>query len=469
MIFYSIREAARALNLPSHKTIVNYLKRCQKKSYKNRYIFTKIVTGMIKNSDIIKKPRVISIVEHKKPKNKIQNFKPRSTSLIRYVDTEEINQQREKQINLINYLIKLKKADKIRDEKISQDTGYTYMLDSLNYHENYFEEKNISKFLNGQAKIYNKLKDVKQTLEEINVKVGFVSSTDIFNNKHYPIISDLARKLLKRNVKTSDINDLDLAKYYNWIRNILMLNYYTLTNKSLNSINKNLNEYRDPYNSSNKTNQELLNLKAGIILLSSWSEKLLDASIRQHLKRNRPKIITDIYNGYDTEYLPIDWGKNELLSAQLATTAGIKIEVPLPRSYKYEGVNTLTSETYLKDANSIPKSLDNEIISRYIQQSINYNRNILYQKHDDLMIALCNYLINDKSDIIDQYNRTDKGVIFQFKKLPVNKKFLIPQEGEKLEISWNTLIKMINDSKYEELQDYINIIFKGFSFKDKIY
>jgi len=40
-IYNSIREAARALNLPSHKAIVNYIKNNKQKPYKGRYTFTK--------------------------------------------------------------------------------------------------------------------------------------------------------------------------------------------------------------------------------------------------------------------------------------------------------------------------------------------------------------------------------------------------------------------------------------------
>jgi len=38
----SIHEAARALNLPSHKTITNYIKNNQQKLYKGRYTFKKV-------------------------------------------------------------------------------------------------------------------------------------------------------------------------------------------------------------------------------------------------------------------------------------------------------------------------------------------------------------------------------------------------------------------------------------------
>jgi hypothetical protein len=38
----SIHEAARALNLPNHKTIYNYIKNNQQKPYKAKYTFKKI-------------------------------------------------------------------------------------------------------------------------------------------------------------------------------------------------------------------------------------------------------------------------------------------------------------------------------------------------------------------------------------------------------------------------------------------
>jgi hypothetical protein len=40
--YNSIREAARVLNLPSHKTIDNYIKNNQIKAYKGKYIFKKL-------------------------------------------------------------------------------------------------------------------------------------------------------------------------------------------------------------------------------------------------------------------------------------------------------------------------------------------------------------------------------------------------------------------------------------------
>jgi len=326
----------------------------------------------------------------------------------------------------------------------------------LNYHDQYFTEKRIDRFLKGQDKILKNLKNIKELLEAINTNQGFISNTDIFNKKFYPILADIARIILKADYK-EEISDIDKAKYYNWITNLLLLEYYTITNKCINSINKNLTKYPG----SNVQNA-LLDLKANFLVLSSWSVSFLDPSIRQHLKRSRPKIIAGTYVGYDTEYVPKDWGINKLLSAQLAITGDIKIEVPLPIAYKFEGVNTLTSETYLKTEDSIPECLNKEIIFKQIQNNIFTNRLLLYGSHDENMKELCNYLINKKAEIIDQYNRTEKGVIFQFKKLKVIKKYILPSEVENLEISFDTLVKIINESTYEKLTEDINEIIEGF-------
>jgi hypothetical protein len=51
------------------------------------------------------------------------------------------------------------------------------------------------------------------------------------------------------------------------------------------------------------------------------------------------------------------------------------------------------------------------------------------------MQKICNYFIDNHQESLDQYNRSEKGFIFQFKKLPIVKKFILPQEGEELQIS----------------------------------
>jgi len=384
----------------------------------------------------------------------------KNTNLILRRNSREI-------INEIKFLKGLKLEDpksiitpkdilNIIKEKLLNKSNYTNIVEELNYDYTYFEEININKFIIGQTEISNKLKSIKQILENINISQGFITSTDIFDNHFYPLIADIAKKLLKEN-HNQDLSNLEKAKYYNWVTNIVLLNYYTLSNQCLKSINKNLKKYAHSDNENT-----LLNLKAEIMVLSSWSESFLDPSIRQHLKRTRPKIIPEIYVGYDTEYKPEDWGINKLLSAQLSITSGIKIEVPLTRAYTFEGVNTLTSETYLKSEDSLPECMDKELILKIIQNSINYNRLLLFGNHDIIMKELCNYLINEKGSLLDNYNRTEKGIIFQFKKLPIKNKFIKGKEGENLEISWKTLIKIINESSNKELEKNVNKIIDPF-------
>lgn len=330
------------------------------------------------------------------------------------------------------------------------------VLRDLDYGAHYFEEKDINKFIKLQSKIVENLKNIKEILENINVKQGYISSTDIFDKQFYPLIADIAKNILKEDYKKEEISDLDVAKYYKWVSNILLFTYYTIANKCIKSINKNLKK---------SNNLTLTDFLAQFSILASWSERLLDPSIRQHLIRKRIKIIPETYAGYDTEYVPEDWGKNKLLSVQLSISGGIKVEVPLPRAYTIEGVNTLTAETYLKSEDSVPACLDKELLTKIIQNLINTNRLLLFSNNDENMIALCNYLINDKIELIDQYNRTEKGMIFQFKKLTVNNKFIKAKEGENLIISWKTLVKIINESAYKKLGSNIKEIFEEFKLK----
>ncbi|RPA88548.1 hypothetical protein L873DRAFT_1796598 [Choiromyces venosus 120613-1] len=53
---------------------------------------------------------------------------------------------------------------------------------------------------------------------------------------------------------------------------------------------------------------------------------------------------------------------------------------------------------------------------------------------------------------IDNFNRNDKGYIFQFKKTPIINKFILAKEDEELKIKFNTLIKIINDSINDKME-----------------
>jgi len=195
----------------------------------------------------------------------------------------------------------------------------------------------MKNFLYYQNSIIKNLRFVKDQLESINLERGFVDSNDIFDSTFYPIISELAEKLISKNYWNSDNNNLNKAIIYKWLINLILLNYYTVCNQTLSLLNILEND-----------SLVVLDMISRFNVLANWSYSILDASIKQHFKKNNLSITADIYTGFDTEYLAFDFGQNRLLSAQLSICGGLKLEVPLSKDYKFEGVNTLTGELYVK-------------------------------------------------------------------------------------------------------------------------
>ena len=124
---------------------------------------------------------------------------------------------------------------------------------------------------------------------------------------------------------------------------------------------------------SNSNRREVLMIK--LISLKQWTYARLDNSIKQHLTLKKISVSSNIFAGFDTEYVPIDFGKNDLLSAQLSLCGCVKIKVPISRKFIFEGVHTMTSEAYIKNA---PKFDDlNTVISKINGhiKSIRYYKN----------------------------------------------------------------------------------------------
>jgi hypothetical protein len=167
---------------------------------------------------------------------------------------------------------------------------------------------------------------------------------------------------------------------------------------------------------------------------------MLDNSIKQHLFKKNITINSEIITGFDTEYVPIDWRENELLSAQLSFTHMLKITFPIFKNYEFEGVNTLTSETYLK---ALPKFEDVTIIKDFITNKIIENRFYKFGEHDKIMNKIINSFTqntNYKNVVVNNRN-----VIMQLNKSPIQNVFILPIEGEKLQLSFKSLIKLITD------------------------
>ena len=165
---------------------------------------------------------------------------------------------------------------------------------------------------------------------------------------------------------------------------------------------------------------------------------MLDNSIKQHLIRRNLTINSDVVSGFDTEYVALDWNKNQLLSAQLSSSHVLKLTVPVFENYKFEGVNTLTSETYLS---SVPKFERPEVVSRFITENILDARRYMFGEHDKIMNKIINYFYNN--DKVLDVAVTSRSVLFAFDKSVIRNLFILPKPGESLELNFTTLISII--------------------------
>ena len=176
-------------------------------------------------------------------------------------------------------------------------------------------------------------------------------------------------------------------------------------------------------------------------MFCDWCFSLLDNSIKKLLVSRNIRVLGDTYAGFDTEYQCIDFGKNELLSAQLSISAGIKISVPVRKRYIYQGIHTLTNEEYEKSPPKIPnfgdleKYIDERIIENRVYSSGNKDRNL---EEVSKRLACC--------PDVESFRKIDGANIFQFKKVPIVNKFIKNADNEALEISMETLVSLIRSS-----------------------
>jgi len=61
------------------------------------------------------------------------------------------------------------------------------------------------------------------------------------------------------------------------------------------------------------------------------------------------------------------------------------------------------------------------------------------------MELIADFFIRNNNEI-DNFNRNNRGYIFQFKKTAIVNKFIIGKNDEELKLKFNTLVKIINDS-----------------------
>jgi len=303
------------------------------------------------------------------------------------------------------------------------------------YHLSMFLFKDyLYKNLSGFKTILTKLRETKETLTSINLSTGYVISADIFDENYYPIIARVLIDFITKD-EYEKLNNFMKVGIYKWVINIIILNMHTICCKCLYilSVNK-PDEMTDDY-------IKYLEIVSQYKVLRNWCYSMLDNSIKQYLIRKNINVYSDIISGFDTEYVAEDWGKNKLLSAQLSITHVIKISIPLFLNYNFEGVNTLTSETYMK---SEPKFNDPDLILSILTHQILETRKYKYQMQDDLMYRIASYFLNNKEYKNVRVGKKNLTVLLD--KSNIENIFIKPLKGEDLQINFKSLIKIITKS-----------------------
>jgi len=297
-------------------------------------------------------------------------------------------------------------------------------------------DSNLFNNLSGLKTIYSRLQEIKETLQKINLEKGYVLSTNLFDGNIYPIISDVIPIFISLD-EFNNLNNYFKTTCYKWIINIIILNFYTICNKCLKILDSII---------FNTIIQEMkiLEIKSQFKCLSQWSYSMLDNSIKQHLQLRHINISSEIMTGFDTEYLPIDWGINKLLSGQLSFSHILKLSIPIFKQFTFEGINTLTSDNYIKVP---PKFSEVPLLTDFITNKIIENRFYKFQNHDSIMLKIANYFASNEAVL--SVSVTSRNILIQFSKSMIRNLFIIPQHGEELKINFNSLINLITHNCVE--------------------
>jgi len=295
----------------------------------------------------------------------------------------------------------------------------------------------------GFESLLAELKRVQVTLSSLNLSKGYITDTFILGD-NYPIINEIAGDL----IKVSEWYKLDCyakVKVFKSVCNLIMCNCFSLTIKGLKSLEEIVQE--------GLTLEQKLwieDAKSKLRVYKSWSYSLLDNSVKQHFMRKKGLVLGEVYTGFDTEYVPYDWGHNELVSAQVSSCTNIKIRIPLRSKYQFEGVNTTTGETYEIAA---PRFSNEVKYEQTIEEIILSTREILFPGHDAGLANVCNYLIAKRKVYgIENIICDKKGYVFMFDVSEIKNTLILPAAGEKLKLSFDSLNRIINDPIISNLE-----------------
>jgi hypothetical protein len=258
------------------------------------------------------------------------------------------------------------------------------------------------------------------------------------NPSVYPLVSDCVSELINYNYNLNSFDEKDRlnelqrreANPYDFFKEVILSNpkqiayFYqsiiTLLSLQLYVITLYLTKIMT-YKISNSNGDFGYKLfKAELDVLSKFLYTRIDPNVRLYLKKGVCKIHEDILAGFDTEYQPKDIGVNELLSAQLSVTGGIKIQLPIVKEFTIEKIHPLTNETYpIYIEGENPFNLNKAM--NITKESISLARSLLYPNFDKTVKSLINGFMNKETP----YIKNDTRITFIFDRLPINQKLLL--------------------------------------------
>jgi len=278
--------------------------------------------------------------------------------------------------------------------------------------------------------IYDDLFHIISELKAINLSIGYVKTDNIFDKAHYPIISEAITKFVDKEY-WNNLNNLQRSKVYHWVMQILILTIYMHVKHCIRKLE---GEHGSKILSA-------MDLKSQFYVLSLWCHKHLDNSFKKLLIKRNPRIDQEILTGLDTEYVPQNFGKNQLISVQTATSAFIRIFVPTYKDYVFEGVNTLTNETYII---SPPNFKFDKFSVVYINLLLKNIRTFTFGHLESALTSLANELATYKE--VDTINVDESGCLFLFKKFTIQKDIFLAKDGETLKLNWVNLINHVRNT-----------------------
>ena len=410
-----------------------------------------ILPGSHHRSDVFDLTSVNYLVDESRPINKCEDV---AEIGFKYVnrDSEE-GWVSYKDLDLVVYeapildLVKTWEEEENENEYLDfSEVNFENILSDTSHFKGYYMSIFMKKFMESLStkvessedllellKSYDQLVEVKDTLENINLYKGFVSDYIPYN---YPIIGEFLEKLVKVE-NWEGLTAYQKVNVYRWTINIILLELYTICNKVLYNIK------------SVQFNKELVEfIRSNFQTFKIWCHSRLDNGLKQHLTRGRISITNEVYTGFDTEYVPLDFGKNKLVSAQLSITGCLKIKVPLNRTFIFEGVSTLTSERYFKET---PRFDSVGSILNYINKLIIKNRVFMFQEHDLHLNSIMNKFFSNKNSFED-IKSLDGSIIFKTNKLKIRNVLITSPAGEELKINFDVLTKIVNERIYNDLK-----------------